>query len=227
MSGITKLTPTNYLTWKLQVHALFEALELHHFISETDHTPPATITTTRGVTNPNHASWKRQDKMLYSSLISSLSLSVQPFVARATTTRDVWLTLARTYGQPSRRHIKQIKQQLRKTLKGTQTITEYMGSVMTKADQLALFGVPLDHEDLLDIIVDGLGEEYRTVTEMVNNRVIPITVEELHKKLLNKESELITTQEASPTANATHNDSLVVALLPIIFVTFYVITSRR
>ncbi|CAA7018448.1 unnamed protein product [Microthlaspi erraticum] len=180
MSGITKLTPTNYLTWKLQVYALFEALELHHFISDTDNTPPPTITTTRGVSlpNANQAHWKRQDKMLYSSLLSSLSLSVQPFVAP--TQKE-----SQRYANDHRVHGKRYDQ----------------GS-------------------------------YCTVTEMVNDRVIPITVEELHEKLLNKETELITTQQASPTANATHtsqNNSLVLvlAILPIILVTVHEIISRK
>lgn len=107
MSGITKLTSANYITWLLQVRALLDPHELHCFIAEMDQTPPAKVTVD-GVTkdNPILASWTRQDRMLYSVILGTLSLAVQPVVSRAITTRDVWMTLASTYGKPSRAHIK-------------------------------------------------------------------------------------------------------------------------
>lgn len=55
--------------------------------------------------------------MLYSSLIGSLSFLVQPLVSRATTTSDIWLTLAQKYGHPILDHIKKIKQQLKRISK--------------------------------------------------------------------------------------------------------------
>lgn len=95
MSNITKLTATNFITWRLQVSALLEAHELHCFIDEVDQTPSSTITTDEGKTepNPSFAAWNRQDRMLFSALLGSLSLAVQPIVARATKTCDVWQIL--------------------------------------------------------------------------------------------------------------------------------------
>lgn len=161
MAAITKLSASNYLTWHLQVRALLEAHELHPFINDVDGMPPATITT-NGLLQPNtaHAPWKRQDRLLYNALIGYLSLAIQPIVARAITTLDVWTILESTYGTPSRGHIKQIKQHLKRSNKGTQSVTEYMHGILTKAYQLALLGMPVDHEDLLDIIIEGLGDEF-------------------------------------------------------------------
>lgn len=83
MSNITKLSPTNYITWHLQIRELLEAHELHFFLDETDQTPFATIVNETGVTQPNptFAAWNRQDKMLYSAIIVSLSLDVKPIVS--------------------------------------------------------------------------------------------------------------------------------------------------
>ncbi|KAG7552793.1 Integrase catalytic core [Arabidopsis thaliana x Arabidopsis arenosa] len=199
MSGITKLTPSNFLTWRLQVRALLEAHELHVFISDEDLSPPQQITNADGVTstNPAFTIWKRQDRMLYSSLIGTLTLNIQPMVARALTSRDIWLTLSNTYGNPSRGHINQLKQQLKRITKGTQSITEYMRGILAKTDHLALLGSPLPHEDLLDMITGGLGEDFRAIVEMVKGRDIPISVEELHEKLLNRENDIIATEEIS------------------------------
>jgi len=192
MSNVTKLTPSNFITWRIQVRALLEAHELHCFISEDDQTPPATISTTENSNepNPNFAAWKRQDKLLFSSLLGSLAVAVQPIVARSTTSREIWETLHRTYGKPTRGHVKQIKQQLKQISKGNKTINDYMRSIIDKSDQLALLGAPYDHEDLLDIITDGLGEDYRAITEMVNGRDTPISIDELHEKLINRENTL-------------------------------------
>ncbi|KAL1213203.1 Retrovirus-related Pol polyprotein from transposon RE2 [Cardamine amara subsp. amara] len=69
MSNITKLTPSNFITWRLQISSLLEAHELHWFISDDDHSPPETITPTTGdvTANPDFVAWNRQDKLLYSS----------------------------------------------------------------------------------------------------------------------------------------------------------------
>lgn len=98
MSNITKLTSNNYITWSLQIGSLLEAHELHCFIKDDDQTPSETITTTeeQQESNPNFAAWKRQDKLLYSALLGTLSLAVQPIVARAKNSRDIWEILFRT-----------------------------------------------------------------------------------------------------------------------------------
>lgn len=68
---------------------------------------------------------------------------------------------------------KKIKTQLKHLQKGSKTIDEYMRGIRSKADQLALLGKPLDHEDLLDYILDGLGDEYKSIadTQMVLRRL--------------------------------------------------------
>ena len=41
---------------------------------------------------------------------------------------------------------------------------------------------PLDHEDLIEKILDGLDDNYQTITEIANERDTPILFDELHKK---------------------------------------------
>ena len=85
-----------------------------------------------------------------------------------------------------------------------------MRGILVKADQLALLGAFLEHEDLLDYIIEGLSDDYKAIIDMVNGRDIPITLEELHEKLLIGENSLATTEEttnssAQITANATQS----------------------
>ena len=45
----------------------------------------------------------------------------------------------------------------------------------------------MDHEDLLEKILDGLGSEYQYVIDAIIGRDTPISFDELLKKLINKE----------------------------------------
>ena len=79
--------------------------------------------TTDGVIsiNSDFIVWKRQDKLIYSSLIGAISTPLQAVVSRATTAADVWNTLAATYANPSRGHIRQLRIQLKNWKKDDRT----------------------------------------------------------------------------------------------------------
>ncbi|RVW24244.1 Retrovirus-related Pol polyprotein from transposon RE1 [Vitis vinifera] len=160
LSNITKLSSTNYLTWSLQIQYLLEGYDLHHFIDDTHTPPPPTITIT-GVASPNPAYTicKRQDHLIFSALLGDISISLQPLIAHTTTFLDAWQTLANTYDKPSRGHIKQLKEQLKRCTKGSKSINEYMQAIKTCANELALLGKPVDDEDLIDRVLKGLSDE--------------------------------------------------------------------
>ena len=78
MSGVTKLTTANYLMWSRQIRALLEGHELHHFIENTNAAPSPTDNIAGEVQpNPAYTPWRRQDRLLYSSIIGAISLPVQ------------------------------------------------------------------------------------------------------------------------------------------------------
>ena len=62
-----------------------------------------------------------------------------------------------------------------------------MHSIKSLVDDLASMGKPLDHEDLIDRVLDGLDSLYDLLIEQINSRDSPISFEELHEKLINKE----------------------------------------
>ncbi|CAH9083683.1 unnamed protein product [Cuscuta epithymum] len=172
LGNVIKLSPTNYISWKLQIQSILTGYGLEGFLDGSHPCPPATITS-NGVINPNpaHVSWIRQDKLLFGALIGTLTPSVVSLITRANTTKDAWDTLSSVYAQPSRGHIKQLRSQLKKYTKGSKTITEYMHFIKTAADELALLGKPLDHEDFIETILDGLDESYKSVIDAVDGRI--------------------------------------------------------
>lgn len=166
MSNITKLTSTNYLTWSVQVHALLDGYDLSSYIDGSVLPPPPTVTTA-GVSAPNplYLKWNRQDKLIFSALLGTLIPSIQTVVTKSTSSQDLWTTMAATYAKPSRGHIQQLRHQLKQYKKGDKSIDEYIQGLQTRFDQLALLGKPVEHEDQIEFILEGLPEEYKSVVE--------------------------------------------------------------
>ncbi|XP_019057485.1 PREDICTED: uncharacterized protein LOC109116472 [Tarenaya hassleriana] len=188
VTNVSKLSAANYITWSLQVRSLLQGYNLESFLDANSTVSP-TITVDNVINpNPAYTSWFRQDKLLFSALLGSISVSCQALIVRATTTSEAWTILASTYGRSSRGHIKQLKDQMKRFSKGGKSIDEFMHFFKTKGDELALLGKPLDHEDLIDLVIADLGEEYRAVKDAVNARDLPISFVELHERLLNHES---------------------------------------
>ena len=126
LSNITKLSSTNYLTWSLQIQYLLEGYDLHHFIDDA-HTPPPLTVTVTGVAslNPAYTTWKYQDRLIFSTLLGAIFVSLQPLIAHTTTSLDVWQTLTNTYAKSSRYRIKQLKEQLQRCTKDSLTYWTY------------------------------------------------------------------------------------------------------
>lgn len=160
MTNVTKLVPTNYLMWSRQVHALFDGYDLAAYLDGSKLFHAATITTD-GVSSPNpeFVHCKRQDKLIYSALLGAMSTSIQPLLSRANSAAEIWTQLASTYAKPSRGHIRQLKVQLKHWKKDAKTVDVYVQGLITRFDELALLGKPLDHEDQVEIILDGLPDD--------------------------------------------------------------------
>lgn len=209
MANVAKLTASNYLLWSRQVYSLLDGYELASYLDGSKPIPDPLMTTATSVTaNPEYVLWKRQDKLIFSAILGALSLMIQPILSRATTSADIWNTLANTYAKPSRGHIKQLKIQLKQWKKGFKTIDEYLQGLITKFDQRALLGKVIDHEDQIKHILDGLPEEYKSIGNQTNAHDTPPTILALHEKLLNHEASILAVSESiafSATENYINN----------------------
>ncbi|KAK0597079.1 hypothetical protein LWI29_021647 [Acer saccharum] len=186
-----KLTTSNYMSWKIQFQTLFIGYDLLGYIDGSKPCPASTLTVnTVSSPNPAYGIWVRQDQLIMNAIIGSLSPTIISFVASAKTSMEAWNILSNTYAKPSRGRIKQIKLLLKNSTKGTQSITEFLHSVKSRADELALLGAPVTDEDLTDRILDDLDDEYKELVRAVQARDNPISFDELHEKLLTFEASL-------------------------------------
>lgn len=194
------------MMWSLRVHALLENYDLAHHLDGSKPPPAATITAGDITSvNPAYNLWKRQDKLIYSSLIGVISVTIQPTLARSQSTSDIWCILASIYAKASKGHIKQIKHQLKQWTKGTKSIDEYLQGLTMKFDQLALLCKHVDHEDQLEYAFEGLPEEYKTVVNQLEGRDVSPSLTEAHEKLLNHEAKLLMLNTISAVAPISAN----------------------
>ncbi|KAL8120670.1 hypothetical protein AgCh_017739 [Apium graveolens] len=186
---IIKLTSTNYISWKTQLEAKLLGYDLYKFIDGSFPAPPKTVTSDQTSSpNPTYTTWFRQDKLIIGALVRTLSPSLVPLISQCHTTHEAWQTLTKTYANPSKGHLKQIKERLRNITKGNKSITEYMQEFKNCADQLASLGRPLESDDIVVRILEQLNDpDYENVVNAIYSRDTPISFDELHEKLINRE----------------------------------------
>lgn len=192
MTNVTKLTASNFLMWSRQVQALLDGYDLSGYLDGSIIIPPSTITTDGVVTaNPEYQVWKRQDKLIYSSLLGAITVAIQPILATTNTSAQIWETLSATYAKPSLGHYQQLRQQIKTWSKGTMSIDVYFQGFKTRFDQVAILGKPYDIEDQIEFILDGLPDEYKPLKDQLEGREYPPSLTEIHEKLLNHENKLL------------------------------------
>ncbi|KAD1768276.1 hypothetical protein E3N88_42321 [Mikania micrantha] len=188
-----KLTSSNYLSWKTQVEAILQGLDLYKFIDGSYPSPPPALKAD-GSTTPHadFSKWYRQDRLLFGALVGTLSTPIVSLINQAASSSEAWTILAKTYASPTRGHIKQLQHRLKQLTKTpSQSITDFMHAAKELIDQLATLGKTLDAEDVSDIILNGLDQKtYKPIIDAIHARDSPILFHELHEKLINHELSL-------------------------------------
>ncbi|XP_074293384.1 uncharacterized protein LOC141620405 [Silene latifolia] len=203
LNNVIKLTPLNYVSWRFQLTNI-----LFGFLDGSTPTPSSTTMNeaNQEVPNPAYMSWLKQDGLILGALMGTLTAALQTLIIRAKTSKEAWEILAHTYANPSRVHIQQLKDRLDSIVKTSeQSISDYIHSIKSCVDQLALMGKLIDPEDIVSKVLKGLDYDlYKPVIDTIRARDTTISFEALHEKLLQHEL-LIKTQPTSnhftPSAN--------------------------
>ncbi|RYQ94570.1 hypothetical protein Ahy_B08g089505 [Arachis hypogaea] len=181
-----KLDDDNFLQWKDQAESTIEGHNLLHHI--TGERIPQRFDESGQIT-PEFALWKRQDALLKSWLLASMT---KPFTTRmvgCVYSHEIWKRLDNHFSSQIRARIIQLKNKL-STIKIGNSVSEYVLALKGTIDALASVGEPMRESDHVNTILNGLTEEYGTVITSVVARPVSITVGELESLLLTHESML-------------------------------------
>ena len=114
-----KLTPDNYPLWKTQLLHYFRGQDLYGYLDGTFILPPQMIDTLHPDTgaltqipNPAHFQWLRQDSLILSTLMSSMTEGVLAQIVSYATSHQVWRALETNFSSQSRARTIQVRTQL-------------------------------------------------------------------------------------------------------------------
>ena len=84
---------------------------VYSFVDGTSTCPPSHLESAAvfsSSVNPTYLTWKQQDHLIMSALLSSLSVEVLHLVVDCNTSYDIWRTLETTFVSPSNSRIMQL-----------------------------------------------------------------------------------------------------------------------
>ncbi|OMO95913.1 hypothetical protein CCACVL1_05180 [Corchorus capsularis] len=184
-----KLTSKNYSSWRAQFDALLYGFDLAGYVDGTIKAPAKKIQKD-GITiaNPKYSFWLRQDKLILHAIIASSSEAVLPYVASSATSHDAWQKLLKLFANKTRSRIMDLKSSLTSTKRNASSVAEYFQKMKQIIDELHLTGTVIEEDDQVLYILNGLGPEFREISTAIRARETPISLEELHDKLVSFES---------------------------------------
>ncbi|KAF5445774.1 hypothetical protein F2P56_034799 [Juglans regia] len=184
-----RLTPTNFPSCHAQFESFLLSYNLYGYVTGTHMCPPQP-TTTDVAASAAYQLWFRQDKLILSAILTSVSPAVIPLIATLKTSHQAWTKLTKIYASRSRTRVMQLKEDLTLSQCGTRTILEYLHSVKTIADEHALIDAPLSQDDITLYVLHGLGSECLNIVAPIRARESSISFEKLHDLLIGREAYL-------------------------------------
>ena len=124
-----KLDLNNFLVWRKQVLSTVRGHDLQDFLFGTGEVPAkfAELGDEELMKiNPEFRLWERQDQLLVSWLLSSMTEGVLSRMVNCDSSAQIWKTLEVYFAQQIRAKVSQFKTQLRKTKKVDMTMNEVL-----------------------------------------------------------------------------------------------------
>jgi len=106
-----KLTNTNYLYWRIQMLPYLLGQGVFGFVDGSNTCPSTHVLAHDGISlqvNPLFQTWKQQDQLILSALLSSLSIEVLHLVVGCQSACSAWGTLERALASTSNSRIMQL-----------------------------------------------------------------------------------------------------------------------
>ena len=191
---------SNYRSWSFSMKMLLKARELWDVIEDETTNVGTRESISEGIpeggTQPQRdAVWHKKDQLALSSIVLSLKPAEQEQVYDCQTAKEAWTHLREVYqGKGMHRLLSLLKQlstaQLEKYATGppgSNTIKDYIRSMIQTADEIAAIGYKLDRPVVIAFILNGLPEDYRYLVVNLESQVDTISFQDLQARLLDED----------------------------------------
>ncbi|XP_012702882.1 uncharacterized protein LOC101777117 [Setaria italica] len=193
---IEKLSKSKYTLWKVQVLTAIRGVRMEGYITNKIGTPPSEIDDKlpdgkiTKVPNLAYEEWYARDQQVLGLIFSSMGKDALVQIATAKMAAQAWQEVKSMFTAQTRARSVNVRLALTTTKKGALSIIEYYAKMKGFADEMAASVKPLDDEELIAYIVNGLDLEFNPVVSALVTRVELISFTELYSQLLSFENQL-------------------------------------
>ena len=183
-----KLDEENYLPWKQQAEATIEGHDLVKFITGEDIPQKFSSISDQetGVVSVEYRNWKKQDALLKSWLLASMSTPFTTRMVGCEFAHQIWKRLEVFFASQIKAKVRQLKTKLSHTKKES-SVSSYLLEIKKLVNALISVGAPLEEADQVQAILEGLTEEYAPFITAITSREKPVLVGELEALLMAQE----------------------------------------
>jgi uncharacterized membrane protein YgcG len=142
------------------------------------------------VSNPAYEEWFATDQQALGFLLSSLSRDILAQVTMARTSAEAWKTITDMFASHTHARTTNVCLALATTKKDNMMVAQYYGKMKGLTDEMTAAGKPLDNEELVMYICNGLDTEYNSLVSALVTRLEHIAPSELYSQLLSFETRL-------------------------------------
>ncbi|KZV24461.1 hypothetical protein F511_20720 [Dorcoceras hygrometricum] len=154
--------------------------------------------------NLNFVNWNRQDQLLFSFLLASMSESAQSQMIGCHTSSQLWTQL---FATRSKARVMQYKLKLQTLKKEGLSMKDYLGKMKGYIDVLDACELGVPEEDQILYILGGIGVEYESTVVHVSSRADALNLSEVSALLLAHEGRIesynTSADSTTPTVNVT------------------------
>lgn len=166
-----RLDRSNFMFWRSQVLTTVRAHGFEKFLTCSYEDVPKICEDDAECNESDDAHlWHRKDQFLLSWILSSISESMLGYVSRCVHSFQAWKVFDDLFKSQSRGKAMNLRFQLQMLKKGNSSIDEYVLQFCSIADSLHAAGHGLNDEDLVMLLLGGLGPEYDAVVVNITTR---------------------------------------------------------
>ena len=206
-----KLDDTNFYIWRQQVDGVIRSHKLSDFVFKPA-IPDRYLSDADRVSdtvNPAFLVWEQRDSALFTWLLSTLSATVLPTVINCRYSWQIWEEIHEFFQTQSRAQSAQLRSELKTITKGSKTMAEYLRRIKTIVNALISIGEPVSFRDHLEVIFDGLPDEFSVLCTIISSQSLVHSISEVEAMIMTHEARLDRTkrrhlQDVTASALLTH-----------------------
>lgn len=161
--------------------------------------------------NEKYTKWKKQDCLIMSWLLGSMSEDIIVDLLHSKTAKEIWINLQQMFTSRNLAKVMEIRTKLQNIKKGNLSLRDYMRKIKNLIDSLKVRGKIITTEDHVLHILSELGPKYEYTVSVITAKSGAISLQEItslllsHESRMEKDVKIVTTKDTTlPSVNLAH-----------------------